>query len=191
MAGQSLQPAQTFALNKANSTVTPPAPGTFAQRLGRAIRYFVVLPGAGLLTMALSYHAALWYLRGHDSFFPSAMTDTNEVEELQGFSKELTGLMREYLDRASRAGAPSDDTFVRWAKESFRPRVNELRRRLQASASSSEALNALLSASDRVSAMAGQPDVFNLRQRATDDVLEAVTAVENRVSVLESGHRAP
>lgn len=155
-----------------------------SQRIVRSVRYTVLLLGACLLCMALSYHAVLWYLEHRDFQTAPPVLPASEAEQLRGFSKELTDLLRVYLDRISREGEPPSEEFARWAVEDFCPRVNQLRLRIQASTVFGEALNALLSASDRVYAMANQPGQVSLRQLATDNVFEATAAVESRLAFL-------
>ncbi|MCC6491245.1 MAG: hypothetical protein IT364_27395 [Candidatus Hydrogenedentes bacterium] len=153
-------------------------------RTGRRIRYAVLVTGTSLLAMALSYHAAQWYLRESDRPILAPSTPESESNELQGFSEELTSLVRDYLDRAPQEGNPPADGFVRWTADIFTPRVNELRRRIQASRSQSTAVSVLLDASDRVAAMARQPENLGLRQTATDAVMSAAGAVEDRLASL-------
>ncbi|MCC6696449.1 MAG: hypothetical protein IT365_12530 [Candidatus Hydrogenedentes bacterium] len=153
-------------------------------RTGRRIRYAVLVTGTSLLAMALSYHAAQWYLRESDRPILAPATPASEAKELQGFSQELTTLVRDYLDRAPQVGNPPGDGFVRWTADVFTPRINELRRRIQASRAQGAAVSVLLDASDRVAAMARQPENQGLRQTATDAVMNAAGAVEDRLATL-------
>lgn len=160
------------------------SPQSLPGRTGRRIRYVVLVTGTSLLAMALSYHAAQWYLRESDRPLLAPPTPASESKELQGYSQELTALVRDYLDRASREGDPPREGFIRWTADIFTPRVNELRRRIQTSRAQGPAVSTLLDASDRVAAMARQPENLGLRQTATDAVMTAAGAVEDRVTAL-------
>ena len=153
-------------------------------RVGRTLRYVLLVTGTSLLAMALSYHAVQWYLRGSDRSLLTAPTPASEAQELQGYSRELTSLVRDFLERASREGNSPGGGFTRWAMDIFAPRVDELRRRIQTSRAQGVAVSALLDASDRVAAMARQPEHLGMRQIATDAVMTAAGAVEDRVAAL-------
>jgi len=137
--------------------------------------------------MTLSYHVTLWYGSGHRQ--PDRLLPTRQAEKeaLQGFSRELTGLMREYLDRASREGSPPSASFQSWARESFAPRASDVRRRIHASSVAGTAMNALRSAADRVVAMARQPEQVSLMHLATENVFDAAAAVKVRGMATGSG----
>lgn len=153
---------------------------TIVHRIGRTIRYTILLLGASLLVMTLSYHVTLWYASSHTPPIRPASAFAEE-ETMQGFSQELTNLMREYLDRASREGDPPGATFQSWSRDNFAPRASDLRRRVHASSIAGAAMNALRSAADRVVTMAREPEQVTLRHLATDNVFDAAAAVEDRV----------
>lgn len=154
---------------------------TIFQRIGRTVRYTILVLGGSLLMMTLAYHATLWTMSRQAPLVRSAPTPLAEEAILQGFSQDLTDLMREYLDRASREGNPSSKNFQSWSQDYFAPRASELRRRIQASPASGDALGALLAAADRMVAMAREPNQLNLRQLATDNVFDAAAAVEDQI----------
>ncbi len=159
-----------------------PQRNTIFHRIGRTVRYGIVVLGGSLLMMTLAYHATLWTLAREAPLVRPAPTPLAEEEILQGFSQNLTDLMREYLDRASHEGNPPSDDFQLWSRDYFGPRASEVRRRIQASPASGDALGALLAAADRMVAMAREPDQLNLRQLATDNVFDAAAAVEDRIT---------
>jgi len=158
--------------------------GSLSERVARNVWLTIVMMGACLMTMALSYHAALWYLRQPPAASVPGLAPSVEAEQLDGLSKELAALLRTYLDRIATEGSPPSQAFTRWATDSYCPRVNDLRRRIQASNATGAALSALLTASDKVYAMAKQPDQIQLRQVATENVLDAGAAVESRLATL-------
>lgn len=88
--------------------------------------------------------------------------------------------MREYLDRASRAGEPPSAAFQSWSRDSFAPRASDVRRRIHASSAAGPDMNAIRSAADRIVNMARQPEQVSLRHLATEDVFDAAAAVEDR-----------
>lgn len=132
--------------------------------------------------MTVSYHITLWSVRGDvGGASSSARSDVNDENSLTLLSQRMIDLMREYLDRASGEGDTPSEGFRAWSQESFAPRASELRREIQASSSAGEAWNAMVLASDRMVAMAREPEQIHLRQLATDNVFDAAAAVENRI----------
>lgn len=156
---------------------------SYAHRLGRSVRYTIFLLSAGLLVMTLSYHVTLWYAQQQPPLVRPAAMGMSEPELLYALSGEMTSLMREYLDRASLEAAIPSDAFQTWSRDRFAPRASELRRRIQATTATGDALSALLTAANRMVAMARQPDQLNLRQLATDNVFDAAAAVEDRLAI--------
>lgn len=156
------------------------------QRLGRRVRYIIVLLSSGLLVMTLSYHASLWHLRHETPPSRAAQEGVSSDESLEALSQQMIALMREYLDRASNENSSPSQAFRDWSLDAFAPRVSDLRRRIQAASSEGEAWNAMLVASDRMVAMARQPGQASLRQLATDNVFDAAAAVENRLGATGS-----
>jgi hypothetical protein len=95
--------------------------------------------------------------------------------------------MRSYQEHVATEPIPPGAGFTAWAARDFRPELNEIRRRLQQGEWPSDAFQALLSASDRMAAMAGEPGRPGPREAAAEELARAEEVVEQRVGALRSG----
>jgi hypothetical protein len=153
-------------------------------QIARGLLFLGVLLVACLATMTLSFYLVR-HLGGNAATeaTPSPAV-VDQATRLNGWANELLALTAEYLDLVeAESGSPSEPFRVRLA-EDFGPRVNDLRRRMQAASGAPEGLSALLAASDKVAAMAKHPEQDQLRQDAVAAVLDVADAVETRVKSL-------
>ncbi|MBN2310023.1 MAG: hypothetical protein JXR94_13705 [Candidatus Hydrogenedentes bacterium] len=160
----------------------PPAGGpgrwnTKARRalnaLLRAIGYTAALALCCAASMSLSYFAVRHLTARESPAQTGDLAAIQQGEQLRAFSNELIRLTSEYLRRRPADNAPVSDSFTDWLGRDFMPRLNDLRRRMQAADTAAPPHNALVRASDQVAAMASHPERAHLQRIATEGVLKA------------------
>jgi hypothetical protein len=150
----------------------------------KSVRNLILAFAACLIAMASSYHLVQYLLTDHGPDDTPEATVIRQADELRMYSNDLLRLTAEFLRHAARETPDSSETLDTWLKDDLRPRINAVRRQMHESALQSPAFSQLLSAADRVAAMASNPGQANLRRLATSEVLDANVAVEEYIASL-------
>ena len=156
-------------------------------RTARWLVYASVLTAAFLITMGIAYTVVL--RSGHAEMHkqPNPADSASEAEILEDLRREMKGLTHELSQRASVERTPPSESYSTWTTEDFLPRLNGLRRKIQSAPLSGDSLSALLAVSDRVAAWSKRPADEQLRTSASDAMVSAEDAVDQRVGALRAG----
>ena len=138
------------------------------------------------LAMGLSF-VLVGQLLSRSEVPTSSAKDIAEAVDLRRFSNEFIALFNEYTGKRPAPGTGNVNTFERWVKRTFQPRINDLRQRLLGSDLSNAEHSALLAAGDRASAMAAKPRDERALRFAQEAVLEAASQTDERVARMKSG----
>jgi uncharacterized protein YceH (UPF0502 family) len=153
----------------------------------RWVAYASMFIAAYLITMGLAYQAVIRSGAWSTWSAADATKAADEIEQLESRLGGLRQLMRSYQERVATERIPPGPGFTAWAARDFGPELNEIRRRLQQGEWPSDAFQALLSASDRMAAMAGEPGRSGPQEAAAEELARAEEVVEQRVRALRSG----
>jgi hypothetical protein len=139
---------------------------------------------ASIVSMAAGYGLVQHLARDSAAPVTPAEILLSQGATMRSCSNDLVALTTEFLNESTAVGAAGQDRFKRWCTESYQPRLNDLRRRMLATADNIEGLDDLLAASDAVAVMAAHPERENLRTAAIEDVLQAATQTETRIAAM-------
>lgn len=148
----------------------------------RTFRFLVLLALSCTLSLVVAYFAMLALAERYLSAGRPGEALVAEGNALRQHANELVELSSEYFARYKKE--KGNAVFEQWVKQYLLPRLNELRRRLQAEPVSGDAGAGLTRAADRLAALARNPDEEYLRPLAANAVLDAVDQAEARVSSL-------
>lgn len=156
-----------------------------AGMVGRFIGWFwftMIAALACAVSIAVGYVGVRYYAQG----FGDPMTPPEErisaARTLRGYANELSTLASAINDRTgSQWDGPGQEETKTWIEEEFRPRLNDLRRRLSGSAIEHDAIVRLLAAADSVANLASQPQSEAHRRQMRDSVISAVGDAESAI----------
>lgn len=133
---------------------------------------------ASSLSMLLSF-ALVQYLAKDASFdLQPAQDRIQQAGELRDASNWLLELTTEFLTKAASPSTDPGSEFERWRAYSFRPRLNDTRERLAASAAPEHLVAPLSEAAASLAALSVNHDQPDLRSRVARQVLDATAAAE-------------
>jgi hypothetical protein len=150
----------------------------------RRFWYALLLATACILSMTLSYAVVRLTTRGRPAVAPPDQRTFAQANHLRTLSNDLVRLAAELLDRQGERSVMAHQEYREWVVERFTPRVNDIRRKLLGSDAPPALVGALLSATEALASAATQPERRELRNRATEAVLEAATVTEEFIAGL-------
>jgi hypothetical protein len=158
--------------------------GKVYERILRGVRFYAILAVGSLVSMGIGFAAVHYLIEKRTPPETAPESARLEAEALFTFKNELLRLTAEFQERQQEEALFSSPEFATWLSNDFRPRLNDLRRRMLDPSMTGEALRVLTAAADQVAAAASQPASDAQRQRATDAVFAAVDAAEARIQAL-------
>lgn len=149
------------------------------------IGYILKLLAGSILVLVITFYSVRMLLPTLSPAAPDAIA-MKEAQQLRYFSNELIRLESEVIKKAptARSRPHEENEFYRWVYRSATPRAQDLQRRMLAYRTPSTALRALRDATDRTKTSLTQPEDVQLRRRAANRVLDAVSEVEKRIRAL-------